>query len=69
MNINYIAYFGLSVETTMQPALDSLKISIFHEFKKKLVKKISGSTKTLKVAKKIYDLGVVGRFFLVVVRG
>ena len=31
---NYIVYFGLSVKTTMQPALDSLKIPILQEIKK-----------------------------------
>ena len=34
VNTNYIVYFGLSVKTTMQPALDSLKIPILREVKK-----------------------------------
>ena len=34
VNTNYIVYFGLSVKTTMQPALDSLKIPILQEIKK-----------------------------------
>ena len=34
VNTNYIVYFVLSVKTTMQPALDSLKIPILQEIKK-----------------------------------
>ena len=34
VNTNYIVYFGLSVKTTKQPALDSLKIPILQEIKK-----------------------------------
>ena len=67
MHTNYIVYFGLSVKTTMQPALDSLKIPILREVKK-AGREHFQKHQNPKSGKKIYDLCVVSRLFLVVVR-
>jgi hypothetical protein len=52
-------YFGLLGKTTLQPALNSLKILILLE----VIKKLVGSPTTLKVANKSMILVLLVNFF------